>query len=100
MFMYIFGMNVLYENFIRFFSYIINNLKYIRVYKVILFRILLLYKLIWGRNRKILSELVDDMFIDRIRRFLVLKKVRLRRERKIKSLRVGRKEWVLCIWFR
>lgn len=100
MFMYIFGMNVLYENFIRFFSYIINNLKYICVYKVILFCILLLYKLIWGRNRKILSELVDDMFIDRIRRFLVLKKVRLRRERKIKSLRVGRKEWVLCIWFR
>lgn len=73
MFMYMPGMNVPHENFIRFASLTLNNLKHTHVYKVIPPHLLVLHKSTWGRNRKRLSESVDNLSV-RAKRFLVLKK--------------------------
>lgn len=74
MFMDIPGTNVPHENFIRFLSLTINNLKHTHVYEAIPPHILLLHKSTWeGRNVKTSSEFIDNRPIDRTRRRLVLK---------------------------
>lgn len=80
MFMYSPGMSVSHENFIRFLSLAINNLKQTCVYKVIPPLFLALHKSTWGRDRKRWSEPLDILSL-RVKRLLLLK-IRSRRERK------------------